>query len=359
MRVEKVKRTSAGDPVVARARHNCRDYGKDKKPAANIDSKLSRFNTIIGAKTIEEVQAKIDELCSKITGKRRKDEVKLLEFMITSSGHKGLSDVDNEAYLKASKTWLEGLYGAQCVVGLYFHRDEAVTHLHAFLVPLETKEIRCKQTKAEREQGIQRTEVKTVLNAHKVTGGFQVLRALQDDFYEKVSSRFGLERGNPVEETKARHRRPSLREGLKELNRQRAEFEQGKKEALGNWELPKPEGLEFAGHYRERIENLIKGAVMTITDKVNDGIQKGIKDKYTEWNEWARANKELAGQNREFAQANKKLVEQIQELNGQIRELNQALQEWQKMTPTQLRERADERQQKIEQTRKNQGREGW
>jgi hypothetical protein len=347
MRVEKVKRSSAGDPIAGRARHNCREYGKDEKPPPNIDTRSSHLNTTIGAKTVEEVQAKIDQLCSKITGKRRKDEVKLLEFMITSSGEKGLSDVDNEAYLKASKTWIEGLYGAENVVGMYYHRDEAVTHLHAFLVPLETKKIRCKQTQEEKESGAYRTEIKTVLNAHKVTGGFKVLRALQDDFYKKVSSRFGLERGEAVEETKAMHRRPSLREGLKELNRQRTEFEQGKKEALGGWELPKPEGLEFAGHYRERIENLVKGAVMAITDKINAGIEEGTKAKYAQWNEWAKANKELAEQNREFARQNKQLTETNQKLSQEV-------QGWQKMTPAQLQECAEERQQKIDQARKNQ-----
>lgn len=214
-------------------------------------------------------------------------------------------------------------------------------------MPLETKEIQCKQTKEEKEKGVRRTQTKTVLNAHKVTGGFEVLRALQDDFYKKVSSRFGLERGVAVEETGAKHRRPSLREGLKELNRQRAEFEQGKKKALGGWELPKPEGLEFAGHYRERIENLVKGAVVTITEKINDGIETGIKKKQAQWNEWAKANKELAEQNQAFARANKQLTETNQKLSQEV-------QGWQKMTPAQLRERADERQQKIEQARKNQ-----
>lgn len=351
MRVEKVKRSSAGDPIAGRARHNCREYDKDHKPAENIDTKASHLNTSIGAATIEEVQAKVDELCSKRT-RRRKDEVKLLEFMITSSGENGLSDVDNEAYLKASKTWIEGLYGVENVVGIYFHRDEAVTHLHAFVVPLETKEIRCKQTKEEKEKGVRRTQTKTVLNAHKVTGGFEVLRALQDDFYKKVSSRFGLQRGEAAEETGAKHRRPSLHEGLKELNRQRAEFEQGKKEALEGWELPKPEGLEFAGHYRDRIENMVKGAVVAITEKINDGIKTGVKKQQAQWNEWAKANKELAEQNQEFVRTNKQLAETNQKLN-------QELQGWQKMTPTQLRERADERQQKIEQARRNQaGREG-
>lgn len=120
MRVEKVKRSSAGDPIAGRARHNCRQYDNDHKPADNIDAKASYLNTTIGAGTIEEVQAKVDQLCAKVTGRRRKDEVKLLEFMITSSGENGLSDIDNEAYLKASKTWIEGLYGVENVVGLYY-----------------------------------------------------------------------------------------------------------------------------------------------------------------------------------------------------------------------------------------------
>jgi hypothetical protein len=226
MRIGRVK--TAGNNMAKLARHHCRQYSDENRPD-NIITELSGLNTAIGAKTINEVEEKVKELHAKITGKRRRDEVGLLDIMITSSGENGLSKKDNEAYLKASKTWIEGLYGVENVVGVYFHRDETVAHLHAFVVPLVEKDVSLRQTKAEKEKGTRRTEKRVVLNAGKVTGGFSTLRNLQDDFHRRVSGRFGLERGEPVEITKARHRHPSLVEARAEIAQKREALEQREK----------------------------------------------------------------------------------------------------------------------------------
>jgi hypothetical protein len=222
MRIEKVKRTSAGNEdtaILKRARHNCREYAPEEAPE-NIHQERSQLNTYEGAKTVTEIQNKIKQLRSTIT-KHRKDEVGLLEVMITMSGENDLPEERREAFLKTAKKWVEGLYGAENVVGVYFHRDETVPHLHAFLVPLETKEVMRRRTKQEKADGVFRTETRTALNAHKITGGFNRLRALQDDFWEKVSKPFGLERGAPSEETMAKHRPPSLAEGRRQLRKDR------------------------------------------------------------------------------------------------------------------------------------------
>jgi hypothetical protein len=285
MRIGKVK--TAGNDMAGLARHHCRQYSDENRPD-NIITELSGRNTTTGAKTAAEVEAKVKELHAKITGKRRRDEVGLLDIMITSSGENGLSKKENEAYLKASKTWIEGLYGAENVVGVYFHRDETVAHLHAFVVPLVEKEVSLRQTREEKEQGARRTERKVILNAGKVTGGFSTLRSLQDDFHQRVSGKFGLERGEAVEITKAHHKRPSLVEAHAEiaqrqqaleqrerrleldeaeLKREKQTFDEAAKKGAGGWDLPEPKAFEGAKPYRERVRTEIIGKVAGISNR--------------------------------------------------------------------------------------------
>jgi hypothetical protein len=214
LRIEKIK-MAAGGELYGRARHNCREYQPNKEPE-NIDPEKTKENLVFGAENIAEVQKKVKELWGKTTGSPRSDAVGLLEAVVTLSGG-NLSPERTAAFLKASRSFLEGLYGPDKVIGVYIHADEKTPHLHAFIVPLEEKEVRKKQTTEEKKAGIWRKEKKTVLNAQKVMGSRETLRKLQDQFFEKVSSSFGLERGEPAEETKAKHRRPSIREEEKSL----------------------------------------------------------------------------------------------------------------------------------------------
>ena len=214
LRLEKIK-MSAGGELYGRARHNCREYETGKEPE-NIDPEKTKDNHVFGAQTIAEVQKKTKDLWGKITGSPRSDAVGLLEAVITLSGG-SLSPEKTTAFLKASRSFLEGLYGAEKVIGVYIHADEKTPHLHAFIVPLEEKEVKKKQTAEEKKAGIWRKEKRTVLDAQKIMGNREILRKLQDRFFEQVSRSFGLERGEPVEETKARHRRPSIREEEKDL----------------------------------------------------------------------------------------------------------------------------------------------
>jgi hypothetical protein len=218
LRIEKIK-MSAGGELFSRARHNCRQYPPGKEPE-NIDPNRTKHNQIFGAVSITDVQKRAKDLWEKTTGTPRSDAVGVLEAMITFSGE-SLSPENTTEYLKASKTFLEGLYGPEKVIGVYVHLDEKTPHLHAFIVPLEEKKVKKKQTVEEKTTGVFRTELQVVLNAHKITGGKKCLQDLQNKFYAEVSGRFSLERGEPASETQARHRRPSIREEEKNLKQEK------------------------------------------------------------------------------------------------------------------------------------------
>lgn len=111
------------------------------------------------------------------TGKRavRKDAVKMVEFLFTASDQEFfLSQDKRHAYLEASYNWLCDRFGKENVIADAVHLDEKTDHMHAVIVPL-TKDGR--------------------LSAKEVLGGPKKMQELQDDFYKKVSSRFGLDRG--------------------------------------------------------------------------------------------------------------------------------------------------------------------
>ena len=76
--------------------------------------------------------------------------------------------------MKASYNWLCDRFGKENVIADTVHLDEKTDHMHVVIVPL-TKDGR--------------------LSAKEVLGGPKKMQELQDDFYKKVSSRFGLDRG--------------------------------------------------------------------------------------------------------------------------------------------------------------------
>ncbi len=112
------------------------------------------------------------------TGKRavRKDAVKMVEFLFASSDAESLNN--HAAYLRECYKWLCDRFGADNVIADTVHLDEKTPHLHAVIVPL-TKDGR--------------------LSCKEVIGGPKQLQAMQDDFYEKVSKHFGLERGEKAD----------------------------------------------------------------------------------------------------------------------------------------------------------------
>jgi hypothetical protein len=161
----------------------------------NADPDLARYNSRpIGSTDLNaDVQARLLE--AGIT-KTRKGAVLAVEHLMTASpehfnsqvkmsesGEKQLwMNTDRwEAFEKASIEWLQERYGEKNLVNVTVHKDETSPHLHAVIVPIDSK---------------------GKLNCRDFLGGRDKLRDLQTSFAEKVKPQ-GLERG--IEGSKAQH----------------------------------------------------------------------------------------------------------------------------------------------------------
>ena len=102
----------------------------------------------------------------------------------------------------SSIKWLEKTFGKDNVVNVWLHEDESAPHLHAFVVPIDSK---------------------GKLNASAFTGNANAMTQLQDSYYSSVKN-YGLDRG--IKHSKAQHinkkeylnRQRAIEERLKKMN---------------------------------------------------------------------------------------------------------------------------------------------
>jgi len=136
----------------------------------------------------------INKYQSKLPEKVRKDAVYAIEYLITAGD--GFAEtpesVQNE-YLRAGHKWIADQYGEENIIYSGIHRDESTPHLSVMVIPLKDGRLNAK---------------------HFVGGSKHRLSEMQDDFHEKVGSKFGLERG--LKGSKAEH--IPLRQYYKQFN---------------------------------------------------------------------------------------------------------------------------------------------
>lgn len=112
------------------------------------------------------------------TGKKavRKDAVRCCEVLFTASGD--FFDQNpklTKHFFRLCVAFAAKRFGIDNIIAATVHMDEETPHLHLDFVPL-TADGR--------------------LSAKSILGGRKEMQQLQDDFYEQVSRRFGLERGS-------------------------------------------------------------------------------------------------------------------------------------------------------------------
>lgn len=152
-RVQKIK-VSNGGGLRNRIEHSTREFVAD-----NVDKTRLKFDEKYGAENYAEAIAKIRELWAKADTKRS-DSVGVLETLITTTGI--LPKGEESDFVEKSIEQLKKMYGENLVC-YFVHKDEKEAHIHAFSVPLETKEVEKKHLSADEIQ-----KLKTYLESKKI-----------------------------------------------------------------------------------------------------------------------------------------------------------------------------------------------
>lgn len=172
---------------------------RDQFPS-NADVNKSAMNEVLTSKigkcakdSMQRIRKRI-ELMDK---KPRSNSVLAVEFIFTASPDAmlSLSAEERKQYFLKSLRWVADKVGVENVINATIHRDETTDHCHVIILPIPVGE--------------------NHLNCRAILGGHKSKASdLQDDFYKKVSSKFGFGRG--VKGSKAKHQ--SLSEYHKLVN---------------------------------------------------------------------------------------------------------------------------------------------
>lgn len=168
--------------VLNLARHHTRELDCE-----NINAARSSLNTgpRFARDAVAAISERIEAAQKNAAKKFRSDSVKVLEYMCTASPEwwQKATKTQRDGFITRTKNWLEKRHPGN-VSAVWVHYDETTPHLHAFVVPLDSK---------------------GVLNAKHFVGGREKLTALQDEFASVVGEPLGLDRG--LKKSGARHTR--------------------------------------------------------------------------------------------------------------------------------------------------------
>ena len=166
----RIKKLKGGGIIAVAARHNRRVIQAEMGATGSIDPTRSCLNeTLVGPSTAADVGQLAKEMMAAAgVVKLRKDAVMGLKIVFSlPPGH----TLDDRAYFTACATWAGASFGgAQNVLSVDIHRDEAAPHCHVLLLPL----------------------IDGRMDGSNLIGGKQKLMALQKDFHSKVAALYGL-----------------------------------------------------------------------------------------------------------------------------------------------------------------------
>ena len=181
----------------------------------NADTSIKNWtnlniNGAIPDNAFEKAMARFRKVLPKKIGKGR---VPCIELMMTVSpevmARKEFNYVD---YLNDCDHWAEEVFGKENVFLKVHHKDEKTPHTSIFVVP------KVKKTYKDGHK-------EDVLAAKQWLGGREKLSKLQDDFFEKVGKKYGLERG--IKNSKAKHQtQKKYYAKINQLENEFAEFSQ-------------------------------------------------------------------------------------------------------------------------------------
>lgn len=168
------------------------------RECAGANQMMTVMNEIVvGTADVQDGLVTHQDLVRPLT--KQRNSVQALEYVIACPPEAiealdGPQDAPHGKYLKDAVKWLSERHGGPyTVISAVIHRDEKSPHVHVLVVPIATKV---------RKGGHEHL----CLAANHYVGGRDKLRALQTDFHREVSSKYGLERGRPKEETQRYHK---------------------------------------------------------------------------------------------------------------------------------------------------------
>lgn len=166
--------------AVARSgRHTFRE-----QPTPNADPSMTPKNRVVGAKTTEDLKARLKHRLPETIKAR---SVLCIEYMITASPeafkrHGGRLDDMGDGYFSDALQWLQQRHGKENVICSAVHLDETTPHLVAYVVPMTSDQR---------------------LSCRDFLGGKEKMKKLQTDFHAACGKKRGLNRG--IEGSTAKH----------------------------------------------------------------------------------------------------------------------------------------------------------
>lgn len=201
LRVQKCK----GAEICAMQHHNDREPGKHTNP--DIDQSRTRMNREMcpHADYEDEVQARIDE-SYKGTRRVRKDAVRLVEGIVTASPEffEEASAEEVRDFFEDALGFCREEFGESNLVHFTVHMDEETPHAHFGFVPLRDGKLSWKGFFPDKA----------------------ALGAMQDRFYGRVGTLYGLSRGEKRLEGQPARRHKSVAEYKAESRRVQAELDE-------------------------------------------------------------------------------------------------------------------------------------
>jgi hypothetical protein len=163
---------------------------------------LNKSYVIIdGIETKKSMKDTIYYIIQRAGAQERKNSVMALEYVMSGSPDFLKAYTPAKHFANCVK-YLEKKHGKENIVAIAEHYDETNPHVHVIVVPIIKKEVRWKRSKG--DGYIEGTKEENRLCARDFTGNRDMLRKLQDDYFEYCvpygkECGITLERGTKVE----------------------------------------------------------------------------------------------------------------------------------------------------------------
>lgn len=209
----------------------------------NLNYKDEYGKSRIPENAMEQAMARYRKTLPKKIGKGRVPCVELL--MTVSPEVMERKDFNPIAYLNDCDNWARDIFGNDNVFFVSHHKDETTPHTSIFLVPKVVKKYKDGHTEE-------------ILAAKQWLGGREKLSKLQDDFFEKVGKKHGLERG--IKNSRAKHQ--TQKKYYAKINQLEKELTEFSKSLVEN--VPHTKGMFTEIIDKEKLDPYLKSKIESL-----------------------------------------------------------------------------------------------